>query len=79
MASMSSSCLAAAQQAESGAWLALLEQHMQHNTSSSGAQAASGHGGCWLPAVAPPGLKRGMFGAWALPQGQQPTGALCVG
>lgn len=69
MASLSSSCLAAAQAAESGDWLDLLEQHMSSSSSSDGSS-----GGVLLPAVAPPGLKQGYFGAWRLPEGQRPTG-----
>jgi hypothetical protein len=77
MASLSSSCLAAAQQAESGDWLDLLEHHMaaSSSSSSSGAAAAAGSvGGCALPAVCPPGMRQGLFGAWRLPEQQRPTG-----
>lgn len=71
MASLSSSCLAAAQEAESGAWLDLLEQHI---SSSSSSASSGGADGVLLPAVAPPGLKQGHFGAWRLPEEHRPTG-----
>ncbi|WIA30222.1 hypothetical protein OEZ86_000313 [Tetradesmus obliquus] len=64
MASLSSSCMAAAAAASSGGWLALLEQHL-----GAGGGADSG----LLPAVAPPGLSRGMFGAWNMPEDLRPS------
>lgn len=65
MASMSSSCLAAAAAASSGDWLAVLEQHL-----AAGSGADSG----LLPAVTPPGMSHGMFGAWNMPEDLRPTG-----
>jgi hypothetical protein len=72
MASLSSSCLAAAKEAESGAWLDMLEQHISSSSSSSGGRGRDDS--VLLPAVAPPGLKQGHFGVWRLPEGQRPTG-----
>jgi hypothetical protein len=80
MASLSSSCLAAAQAAESGDWLELLEQHMAASSSSSSGVAAAAAGGdvCALPAVCPPGIRQGHFGAWRLPEAQRRTGGARV-